>query len=77
MGVRWLDDLGPVGRPLPGDGLEPGLDGLHGAARVARHALQEEQPGLLLQDRVGRAARVARHVLLQMEAKEVRLKKMS
>ena len=26
--------FGPLGRPLSGDGLEPGLDGLHGASEV-------------------------------------------
>ena len=33
--------------------------------RVAGHALQEEQPGLLVEDGVGGAACVARHKLLQ------------
>ena len=62
--------LGPVGRPLPRDGLEPGLDGLHRAPRVARHALQEEQPRLLVQDGVGGTAGVARDVLLDVPVYE-------
>ena len=34
------------------DHLETGLDGLDTAGGVAGHALQEEQPRLLVQDRV-------------------------
>ena len=37
--------------------LETGLDGLHAAGGVAGHALQEEQPRLLVQDRVRRSGR--------------------
>ena len=49
---------------MSGNSLEPGLDALHGAPGAAGLALQEEEPGLFLQDGVGRAAGVARHVLL-------------
>ena len=62
--------LGPVGRPLPRDGLESGLDGLHRAPGVAGHALEEEQAGLLVENGVGGAARVARHVLLDVPVYE-------
>ena len=67
-GASVLLLLGPVDRPLSGDGLESGLDALHRTAGVAGHALQEEQPCLLLQDGVGRPAGVARHVLLDVPA---------
>ena len=40
------------------DHLETGLDGLHAAGGVAGHALQEEQPRLLVQDRVRGSASV-------------------
>ena len=63
--------LGPVGGPLAGNGLESGLDGLHRAAGVAGHALEEEQPALLLQDGVGGAAGVAGDVLLDVAAEDV------
>lgn len=49
---------------MSGDSLEPGLDALHGAPGAAGLTLQEEEPGLLLQDGVGRAAGVTGHVLL-------------
>ena len=63
--------LGPVGGPLAGDGLETGLDGLDRAARVALHALEEEDPGLLVQHGVGRAAGVAGDVLLDVTPQHV------
>jgi hypothetical protein len=41
------------------------------APGVAGHALQEEEALLLVEDRVRRSARVARHVLLDVAAKHV------
>ena len=63
--------LRPVCRALSGDGLETGLDGLHRAPRVTGHALQEEQPALLVEDGVGGSAGVARHVLLDVPPEHV------
>lgn len=47
-----------------GDGLEAGLDAGHGAAGMARLALEEVQTRVLLQDGVRGATRVTRHILL-------------
>merc|ERR1719374_393101 len=63
--------LGPDGRSLAGDGLEAGLDGLHRARGVARHALKEEEPGLLVEDGVGAAAGVAGYILLDVPSEDV------
>ncbi len=38
---------------------------------MARHALEEEQPGLLVEDGVWRSAGVAGHVLLDVAAEDV------
>lgn len=51
-------------RPLARHGLETGLDASDGAARVARLALQEIEAGVFLQDGLGGATCVARHILL-------------
>lgn len=51
-------------RSLSRYGLETGLDAGDRAARMTRLALQEVKTRVLLQDRVGRATRVACHVLL-------------
>ena len=40
------------GCTLAGDGLESSLDGLDRATGVTSHALQEEQPRLLVENRV-------------------------
>merc|ERR1711978_263508 len=62
---------GPLRRPLPGDGLEASLDGLHGAFRLTRHALKEPHPCLLVEDGVWRAAGVACHKLLDVSPEDV------
>merc|ERR1719150_1184789 len=54
------------GLALAGDCLEAGLDGLHRAPRVARHALEEPDSRLLVEDGVRRAAGVAGHELLDV-----------
>ena len=58
--------LSPDGGTLAGDGLETGFDGLYGTAGVTGHALQEEEPGLLVEDGVGAAASVTRHILFNI-----------
>lgn len=63
--------LGPHGGSLPRDGLEPVLDARNGAPRPARLALEEEQPEVLLEERVRTPARVARHVLLDVPPQHV------
>ena len=50
--MKWMNVINVIE-----DHLETGLDGLHAAGGVAGHALQEEQPRLLVQDRVRRSAR--------------------
>merc|ERR1719264_1140929 len=67
-------DLGGFGSKepsLPSDGLETGLDGLDTARGVAGHALQEEQPRLLVQDRVRGSACVAGDVLLDVPSQYI------
>ena len=51
--------------------LKSCLDGLNRTGAVTRHALEEEQPSLLVQDGVGRPARVARDVLLDVAPQHV------
>ena len=51
--------------------LETGLDGLDTARGVAGHALEEEQPGLLVEDGVRGPAGVAGHVLLDVTPQHV------
>ena len=51
--------------------LETSLDGLHRAGAVAGHALEEEEPGLLVEDGVGGPARVTRHVLLDVTSQHI------
>ena len=50
--MKWMNVINVIE-----DHLETGLDGLHAAGGVAGHALQEEQPRLLVQDRVRRSGR--------------------
>merc|ERR1719264_866411 len=56
---------------LPSDGLETGLDGLDTARGVTGHALQEEQPRLLVQDRVRGSACVAGDILLDVPSQHI------
>merc|ERR1719264_767464 len=56
---------------LPSDGLESGLDGLDTAGGVTGHALQEEQPSLLVQDRVRGSACVAGDILLDVPSQHI------
>ena len=51
--------------------LKSCLDGLNGTGAVTRHALEEEQPGLLVEDGVGGPARVTRDVLLDVAPQHV------
>ena len=51
--------------------LKSCFDGLNRAGAVTRHALEEEQPGLLVEDGVGGPARVTRHVLLDVPPQHV------
>merc|ERR1719264_1845248 len=67
-------DLGGFGSKepsLPSDGLETGLDGLDTAGGVTGHALQEEQPCLLVQDRVRGSACVAGDILLDVPSQHI------
>merc|ERR1719264_470562 len=67
-------DLGGFGSKepsLPSDGLETGLDGLDTAGGVTGHALQEEQPSLLVQDRVRGSACVAGDILLDVPSQHI------
>ena len=64
--IFYLLLLSPDGGTLAGDGLETGFDGLYGTAGVTGHALQEEEPGLLVEDGVGAAASVTRHILFNI-----------
>merc|ERR1719264_1308533 len=56
---------------LPSDGLETGLDGLDTAGGVTGHALQEEQPSLLVQDRLRGSACVAGDILLDVPSQHI------
>merc|ERR1719264_2407801 len=56
---------------LPSDGLETGLDGLDTARGVTGHALQEEQPRLLVQDRVRGSACMAGDILLDVPSQHI------
>ena len=51
--------------------LKSCFDGLNRAGAVTRHALEEEQPGLLIEDGVGGPARVTRHVLLDVTSQHI------
>lgn len=51
--------------------LKSCFDGLNRAGAVTRHALEEEQPGLLVEDGVGGPARVTRHVLLDVTSQHI------
>ena len=51
--------------------LKSCFDGLNRAGAVTRHALEEEQPGLLVEDGVGGPARVTRHVLLDVTPQHI------
>merc|ERR1719264_1702492 len=67
-------DLGGFGSKepsLPSDGLKAGLDGLDTAGGVTGHALQEEQPSLLVQDRVRGSACVAGDILLDVPSQHI------
>lgn len=63
--------FGPHDGSFGCDSLETGLDALDRAPRVAGHALQEEQPRLLVQDGVGRPAGMAGDVLLDVPPQHV------
>lgn len=71
INTNHLSRLRTDGGTLAGDGLETGLNTSDRASRPARLALQEEQPGVLLEDGFGRAAGVARHVLLDVPPQHV------
>merc|ERR1719250_80867 len=58
-------------RSFPSDGLEPSLNGLDRAGAVAGHALEEEQPGFLIQDGVGGPACVTCYILLDVPSENV------
>ena len=66
ISARHILLLGSVGRSLSSDGLETGLDGLNGTSGMTAHALQEEESGFLVQDRVRRATSVTCHILLDV-----------
>ena len=51
--------------------LKSCFDGLNRAGAVTRHALEEEQPGLLIEDGVGGPARVTRHVLFDVTSQHI------
>ena len=53
--------------------LETGLDGLDTARGVAGHALQEEQPRLLVQDRVRGSASDHLHEMIVVKLIDVKL----
>ena len=63
--------FGSNGGTFSGDGLKTGLNGLHRAGGMAGHALQEEEPGLLVEDGVGTAAGMTGHILLDVPASEM------
>lgn len=66
--ARWskwsLIGLGAELRSLARHSLETGLDAGDGTAGVARFTLQEIQASVLLQDGLGGAASVTRHIFL-------------